>query len=80
MHWVVFGGLVIAFLAIVLLMCWLGEIFMDGLPNRPTKFEHELRRIEGEVRRARRKVDRLEAEAMQAMQDEAIRHKLGNAR
>ncbi len=43
-------------------------------------YEADLRRIEHDVRRASREIDRLEAEAFQAMSYEAMRQRLGNSR
>ncbi len=43
-------------------------------------YDAKLRRIQDEVRRASREVDRLEAEAMQAMHEEAMRQRLGRPR
>jgi hypothetical protein len=55
-------------LAFILLLFWLAA---------PPPFESEISRIEHEVRKARREVERLEAEASRAMHDEVARRRLG---
>jgi hypothetical protein len=58
----------------VLVVLWLVDVWREEPTDRDF-FDRELARIEGEVRRARREVDRLEAEASRSLYDAALRQR-----